>query len=326
MSIYTLTTILVVTVPLFLYSAEPSAFGAGNLNNPNPYGLTNSEKVLFENKQKLLKNQTNLHKVEVKSNNQANEVDSIRARIDGLQSIVESIGRKAHTNKLNLQKLTTKNRQELNSSNEYEIRIGNIAQENKKNIQENSENIGKIKVVINELSMLIDSINSQYITRDEFNVLVTDVNNFKSLVVKELKKKVVTVKAKKRVDSSFKNISNGDVATKAKKLFDRQHYTDAIKHYKYLIEKRYRPAQSHYMIGEIYYKRKNYADAISYFKKSVSLYSKASYMPNLMLHTAISMDKTGDKNNARKFYNGVISKYPSSKEAIKAEKYLDLLH
>ncbi len=326
MSIYTLTTILVVTVPLFLYSAEPSAFGAGNLNNPNPYGLTNSEKVLLENKQKLIKNQTNLRKVEVKSNNQANEVDSIRERIDGLQSIVESISRKSQTNKLNLQKLKTQNIQELNSSNEYEIRIGNMIQENKKSIEENVKNIEKIKLVINELSILIDSINAKYITRDEFNLLVTDVNKFKTLIVKELKKKVVPVKAKKTVDSTFKNMSNGDVATKAKQLFEKQYYTDAIKYYKYLIEKKYRPAQSHYMIGEMYFKRKNYADAISYFKKSVSLYSKASYMPNLMLHTAISMDKTGDKKNAKRFYNGVISKYPNSKESIKAQEYLDLLN
>ena len=51
------------------------------------------------------------------------------------------------------------------------------------------------------------------------------------------------------------------------------------------------------MIGQMKFKRKNYADAISFYKKSAALYSKASYMPELMLNTAISMDKTGDKKN-----------------------------
>ena len=53
------------------------------------------------------------------------------------------------------------------------------------------------------------------------------------------------------------------------------------------------------MVGQMNFKRKNYAVAISYFKKSASLYSKADYMAELMLNTAISMDKTNDKTNAK---------------------------
>ena len=82
-------------VPLTLTSAEPSAFGAGNLETSQPYGLTSSEKVILQNKNKL-------NKVVVKSNNQANEVDSLRERIDGLQTIIEGLSRKSQTNKLNL--------------------------------------------------------------------------------------------------------------------------------------------------------------------------------------------------------------------------------
>ncbi|MEA3228252.1 MAG: tetratricopeptide repeat protein, partial [Campylobacterota bacterium] len=293
------------------------AFGAGNLDNPNPYGLTDSEKVLLENKNNLIQNKNQLRKVEVNSNKQANKVDLLRERVDGLQSIVESINKKSHQNKTNLQKLNTQNLKELESSNEYELRLGTATQTNAETIQVNVANIEKLKLVITELSVLIDSINSQYITRDEHNLLVTDVNNFKALILKELKKKKVQ---KAVIKSPFLNMSNGDVATKAKYYFDKEYYTDSIKHYEYLIEKNYRPAKAHYMIGEMYYIRKNYANAISYFKKSASLYSKASYMPKLMLHTAISMDRTGDKRNAKKFYDGVILKYPNSKEAIKAEK------
>ena len=323
---FTLATLLVATVPLF--SAEPSAFGAGDIDSPNPYGLTKSEKVLLENKNDLIKNKKTLRKVEIKSNRQANEVDLLKERIDGLQSIVESINRKSHANRSTLQKLNSKTIEESKNSNEYEIRLGNATQSNLQKIQSNSEtiqinfdNIKKIKLVISELSILIDSINTKYITRDEFNVLVNDVNNFKSLILKELKEQKKR-ESKVIPKSPFANMTNGDIATKAKTLFEKQYYTDAIKHYQYLIKKGYRPAKSHYMIGEMYYKRKDYANAISYFKKSATLYSKASYMPNLMLHTAISMDKTGDKNHAENFYRGIILKYPNSKEAVQAERNL----
>jgi len=302
-----LTASLAVIVPIFLQSAEPSAFGAGNLNNPQPYGLTSNEKVILQNKK-------NLRKVEVKSNNQANEVDSLRERLDGLQSIIESLSRKSHNNKINLQKLNDKNRQELESSDEYEKRLSDVS-------QTNSENIVKINTVITELSTLVDTINTQYITKDEFNALVKDVNKFKSLMAKELRGS----SRKKSSGSKLENMSKGDIATQAKKFFNKKYYTDAIKYYNYLIEKNYKPAYAHYMIGEMNYRRKNYSNAISYFKKSVSLYAKAKYMPELMLHTAIAMDKTGDKKNAKAFYKGIISKYPNSKESNEAKKYLNLM-
>ena len=303
----TLAASLAVIVPIFLQSAEPSAFGAGNLNNPKPYGLTTNEKVILQNKK-------NLHKVEVKSNNQANEVDSLRERLDGLQSIIESLSRKSHNNKINLKKLNDKNSQELESSDEYEKRLSDVS-------QTNSENIVKIDTVIAELSTLVDTINAQYITKDEFNALVKDVNKFKSLMAKELKGS----SSKKSSATKLEKMSKSDIATQAQKFFNKKYYTDSIKYYNYLIEKNYKPAYAHYMIGEMNYRRKNYSNAISYFKKSVSLYSKAKYMPELMLHTAISMNKTGDKKNAKAFYNGIISKYPDSKESNEARKYLNLM-
>ena len=290
-------------LPMTLLSAEPSAFGAGDLNSPNPYGLTSNEKVILDTKKKL-------RKVAVKSNNQANELDSLRERIDGLQSIIESLSRKAHNNKINLQKFTQKSSLESESASEYEKRLA-------QSIQENAQSITQQKLIIKELSTLLESINSQYVSKDEFNSLVKDVNAFKKLVVKELKQK--PTKSKK---SKYASMSSAQVYNNANANFKKQYYTSAIEGFEYLIKKNYKPAYAHYMIGEMNYKRKNYADAISYFKKSSSLYSKASYMPNLMLHTAISMHKTGDKAHAKAFFEAIVAKYPDSSEAKEAKKYI----
>ena len=296
---------LAMFLPYNLYCAEPSAFGAGDLNNPTPYGLTSSEEVILQNKK-------NLRKVVVKSKNQANEVDSIRERIDGLQTIIESLSTLSRENKLKLKSFDKKNSDQLKSNNEYEKRLiesiqgnSNLIQVNDNQIVVSTKEIEKLNLIIVELSKLIDTINSSYVTKNEFNLLVNDVNKFKDLVAKELKAKAKAKPKKSKLDG----IPNGDIARKAKDYYDKRLYTKALKNYNYLIKKNYKPARSHYMIGEINYYRKHYADAIAYFKKSASLYSKASYMPVLMLHTAISMDKTGDKDNAQAFYNAVITKY-----------------
>ena len=311
--------ILAISLPYNLISAEPSAFGAGDINNPTPYGLTSSEKTLLENKK-------NLHKVVVKSNNQANEVDSLRERIDGLQTIIESLSMSSRNNRLKMKSLDKKNSDQLKSNAEYEKRLiesikanSNLIQINDNQIIVSTKKIEKLNLLVVEMSKLIDTINATYVTKDEFNLLVSDVNKFKDLVAKELKE---NAKPKK---SKLENMSNGKVATKAKDYYDKKLYTKALEYYNYLIKKKYKPAYAHYMIGEIKYYRKNYADAIAYFKKSASLYSKASYMSVLMLHTAISMDKTGDKDNAKTFYSAVITNYPDSKSAQIANDKLDLI-
>jgi hypothetical protein len=50
-----ITYLLIAAVPTILLAAEPSAFGAGDLSNPKPYGLTSNEKVILETKDKLKK-------------------------------------------------------------------------------------------------------------------------------------------------------------------------------------------------------------------------------------------------------------------------------
>jgi len=294
------TLFMVAVVPTLLSASEPSAFGAGDLSNPEPYGLTSSEKVILETKDKL-------KKVAQKSNSQASQLDSLRERIDGLQSIVESIGRKTHKNKVTLQKLKEEEKNIFSNSNEYQERLS-------KSVQENSQKIEELKKNLLEVSKLLDRINARYVTKHEYNSLVVSVNNFKDLIAKELHIKIKS--------SNNSKLSSPKLYNLAKKNYDRRYYTKAIQNYEELIRRNYKPAYSHYMIGEMYYKRKNYAKAISYFKKSAALYSKASYMPKLMLHSAIAMQKSGDRSHARSFYKAIIVKYPNSIEAKEARKRL----
>lgn len=306
MNVRIIVALLVTFVPLLLSASEPSAFGAGNLNKETPYGLTPSEEIILQNKK-------NLKKVLTSTSNQANQVDSLRERIDGLQSIVESMGIKAHENKRSIATLVEQEKKSLENADLFEKRVLEI-------VESNSQSIEQIKSALSELSKSVDKIQSTYVQKEEFNALIDDVNEFKKLVSKELESR--TKIQSKQEKSPLESMASADVYNQAKAFYDKKYYTDAITYYKHLIEKNYKPAYSHYMIGNMYYKRKNYADAIAYFKKSASLYSKASYMPELMLYTAISMQETGDLSNAKSFYNGLLAKYPNSTEAKEAKKRL----
>ncbi len=283
-------------IPIFSLANEPSAFGAGDLSSSNPYGLTSSEKVLLETKK-------NLHKIAVKSNNQENELDSLRERIDGLQSVIESLSRKAQKNKINIQKRNELSTFRYKSSSEYENRL--------------SQSIEEQKVLLKEISSLVYTINKLYVSKKEFNSLVYDVNKLKKLVGKKHK---LRVKHTRKSSSSKK--SSQVLYNEAARFYKKKYYTKAIANYEILIKRKYKPAFSHYMIGEMYYRRKNYSNAIFYYKKSSSLYSKAPYMPNLMLHTAVSMKRTGDNAHANIFFEAVVAKYPNSAEARDARIFL----
>ena len=288
--------------PVLLLGAEPSAFGAGDISSNNPYGLTKNEKVLLETEKKL-------KKVANKSKSQESQLEVLRERVDGLQSVLESLSRKAQTNKMNLQNIEQSTDRSFESLNEYQKRLS-------LSIERNEEAIEALKSLTSALSKSLEAISVDYVTKADYNALVTNVNSFKILVAKEIKQIAQT-------ETKKSSIASIDLYKRAKSNYSKRLYTNALSDYETLIKRHYRPAYSHYMIGEIYFKRKDYARAISYFKKSASLYSKASYMPKLLLHSAVAMEKTGDKQHANAFFQAIIAKYPNAKEVQVAKKYLD---
>ncbi|MDP3301555.1 MAG: tetratricopeptide repeat protein [Sulfuricurvum sp.] len=276
-----------------LLAAEPSVFGAGNLNQPNPYGLTAEEKLILENKQEI-------QAVAQKSNIQNAKVDTVTERLDGLQTIVEGLGQSVNEQRIALQKITESSASDNNlSSSINELRQQTAA---------NSENITQLKTLLEELSHVVDSVNASYVSKEEF-----------SLLMKQLKMTLPTkTESNNKMDPEL-------LDRKAKALFDQEKYAEAQACYEVLIQKKYKIAGSNFWLGETYFQRKEYKQAISYYKESASLYDKASYMPTLLLHTAISMEKNGDLANAKAFYKATLTKYSGTGAANEAQERLSKL-
>ncbi len=206
-------------------------------------------------------------------------------RIDGLTSLIEG---------LNVQIAQLKEAQRHPASS-----------------SDNNETVALIK----ELGTMIDKINSTYVSKAELKRVLGS-------------KMPETVKAGSRVSAKQPFLSQTAPAklySEGVRFFVKKRYDKAQERFAITAKKGYKPAASNYYLGEIAYYTKRYGDALFYYKKSASLYDQASYMDVLILHTAISLEKTGQKEEAKVFFQNVIDSYPDTKAASIAKKRLKVL-
>jgi len=320
-----LLTSIFISSTLTVTADEVSVFGAGDLDSKNPYGLNSAEK-------NILKNKKTLGSIDSKVKDVKYTVGSLSERIDGLESIYEGDSQKLNKTVIKLNEVIKKLEEnssisEKNSSDIQSLKTVStqiltmqeeISSQNKKNITNLKKAISKLTNSVNKLNKTyvsekeLESNMNQFITRAEFEALK------KSLDVKTSNKTTSKKKSNKVLSFNEKDA----LLEEAKRLFKKDYFTKAIPMFEELIALNFKPAESNFYLGEIWYYRKKYDDAITYFKTSAMLYDKASYMPKLLLHSAISFEKTKDFSNAANFYSSLIDIYPDSKEAKTATKNL----
>ncbi len=300
---------------------EVSAFGAGNLDTKNPYGLNATEK-------NILKNKKTLGSIDSKVKDVKYTIESINERIDGLESIYEGDSQKLNESVLKLNEIIKKVEENSTLTEKHSNDIEDLKSVSTQMLtmqEEFAKSIASLKTAISKLSKTTNTINKSYISEKEFK---SNMNQFitraefdalkKSLGAKTSTKTTNNTKAK-TVSSTLDKKSMMDEAIR---LFKKDYFTKAIPMFEELIAANYKPATNNFYLGEIWYYRKKYDDAVRHFKTSAMLYDKASYMPKLLLHSAISFEKTKDFSNAANFYSSLIDIYPESKEAKTATKNL----
>ncbi len=296
-----------------LLYAESSAFGAGDLTSDSPYGLTSGEKLLKE-------------KLDTLNNNDAqvnSRISEIEQRVEGLQSTLEGINSQYAKSNSRLTQLET-NFEAMENNLSTELQNLKAYVEESRKIQDTNNK--QIKKILAELSSLVDSINANYVSKDDLNdfnlsakntlvVPTSDDKNATSL--KENNASVIPAKEKevKQIDDSWKKKKNNEILDLAIKDLNNNSYENSKTKLNYLISKQYKPARANFWLGEIEYKQKKYNNAIAYYKTSSALSTKGDYFPKLLYHTAISLDKIGDPKTANGFYKALKTNYPNSPEA-----------
>ncbi|MGJ0376705.1 tetratricopeptide repeat protein [Aliarcobacter cryaerophilus] len=293
---------------------EVSVYGASNQDSS--YGLSASEKH-------ILKNQSNISNLSSKLEEINSLVKSINGRLEGLESTYEGDSRKL--NDLSLK---------LNQSSDL------ASNEQASNV--NQSDLNSLKAALTKLTTIVNKINAEYVSSTE---LEKNMQQFVTREEFEAVKKAMgiktsqgssktTVEAKEKIVDTTSAVSSVELKTAddkikfmadAKKDYDAKIYNSAIPKFEKLIEINYKPAENNYYLGDMLFKRKKYDQAIVHFKKSAMLNDKASYMPTLLLNSAISFENTKDKENAKNFYSTLIELYPNSQEAKTAKTNLNKL-
>lgn len=309
---------------------EVSVYGGGSDGNSS-YGLNSSEKH-------ILKNQANINNLNSKVGDINSLLESIKTRLEGLESTYEGDSAKLNTTSRKVDELM----QKVGSS---DLGSNNINTPSQVGDTDLAETVNGLKIALTKLTTLVNKINSEYVSSNE---LEKNMQQFITREEFEALKKAVGIKTSQVSPTTKVDAKKGAVETTsvtsdipAKKLvtpedkaslmkeaksdFDSKNYSASTPKYEKLLEANYKPAEVNFYIGQNWYMRKKYDVAISHFKKSAILNDKAAYMPTLLLHSAISFEKTKDKDNAKSFYSTLIELYPSSNEAKVAKQNLTKL-
>ncbi|MCX6073267.1 MAG: hypothetical protein NTY39_03005 [Campylobacterales bacterium] len=290
--------LLIVFILLFsslLFASEPSVFGAGDLTNPNPYGLTHEEKLFLENKKEI-------QGIAQKNNMQNAKVESVSERLDGMQAIIEGLGQSVNNQRIILQKVE-------DSVSGSDQNLSGVIETLRKQSDTNSENITQLKTLVEELSKTVDGINGSFVTKDEFRALIHQLK--------------ISVSAPSELSiPTSKKVDNTTLEKEAKKLFDQKKYDEAQSSFEMMVQKKYKVPEANFWIAETFFERKKYKEAVQYYKQSASGNDKATYLPTLLLHTGISMEKNGDATSAKAFYAATLSKYSGTGAAQEAKERL----
>ena len=177
-----------------------------------------------------------------------------------------------------------------------------------------TQNTNEDNKLLQDLGAMIDKININYVTKEELKSALSG------------KKIQSTTSALKSVPATVHKTTNvSSLYTEGVRLFVKRRYDEAKKRFISTDAKEYKIAPSNYYLGEISYYTKQYEDAIFYFKKSAGMNDKASYIDTLLLHTAISLEKRGESNKAKAFYENIIANYDGRKTASIAREKLKRL-
>jgi TolA-binding protein len=295
-----------------VFSKEVSVFGAGDLNSKKPYGLTSAEKVTFANKVRLDKLNKKINSLSYKLTNVKSRYDDLDQKLEGMSSVFENDGENINKTK----RLISNINNDIDSANLELDKIKKLSMTNSNNIIElekrldsfiNLQNLNNKKVL-----NLLNKINKNYISKKQFDELVNFINSKKT-------KKQKNKKTKKQ------KLTNKQKLSKAIRMVNKHHYAKSIPLWNELLKSNYMPATVNYYMGEVRFAKQEYQQAIGYYKTSMMLYDEAKYIPNLLLHSAISFEKIKDNENALNFYYTLVDVYSSSKEAKIAKKHLKKL-
>ena len=91
---------------------------------------------------------------------------------------------------------------------------------------------------------------------------------------------------------------------------------------KYNVKDKVMMGRAYCTIGDAYSNLKDYANALSFYKKAAALDEQNPFNANYLLKAALVCEETGDTDAALKLYKEIETKYPQTLEGVDVQKYI----
>ena len=301
-------------------AAEPSAFGAGNLSSDEPYGLTQTEKEIHQNRQLLERLEKRLF--------------SLEQKVDATASLLEGVGATTRANSeavRNLTRLTAEIQTEQKAQQEgalkdkekldaLHVRQGELEKQVNEALLKQSANQKKLAESISALQKSLE----QTVDKGEFSKTIGQV-----VAEIEANRKAIAQLGGKAVPSAqeaaFDKTAPETLFNEARTLIEKRQYDQASARLSYLLKKKYKEAETAFYLGSVYYFQGENDQAIAAFKQSAQIDDQARHMPVLLYYTAITLERQNNSAEARRFYETLLRLYPDHDVAGGAKKRLEKL-
>jgi TolA-binding protein len=172
---------------------------------------------------------------------------------------------------------------------------------------------------LNDMASLLDKINQNYVSKEEMRkaLKVSSPNTPPAGKTERTK-----TKPKKSSSGGLGGASSAALYSKGVRLVNKKRYEAAKKRFDILAARGYKKPSTHFYLGEIAYRTGRYSTAVEEYKQSAELDENAGYMDKLLLHTGLALRKSGDKAQAKRFFQAIVDGYPNTSSAKIARKYL----
>jgi len=255
---------------------------AGPYSEPSVY--VTDEEVYDPNAKSVQDNKSDI--VRLKQEN-----SELRQDIEGLKSIIEGLN----------------------------VAVNEIRQSNMARASTPQSTTSTDPKLVQNLGVMIDKINSDYVSKAELAQALQGRNS--SYVSTPAATATASTKSSSPNDY-LKSASSSALYSRGVRLVGQHKYSMAKERFDILRSRGYKKAATYFYSGEVAYRKGRYSDAIGYYKTSAGSDDKANYMPTLLLHTGISMEKTGQKSQAKNFFKAIVDSYPGTYSAKEAKKHL----
>jgi len=84
-------------------------------------------------------------------------------------------------------------------------------------------------------------------------------------------------------------------------------------------------ARAYALTGDAYMEKKEYGEAIDYYKKAADYKPNAFFTPSYLMKLAVAYEQNKQNQEAIDAYNQIIEKYPTAAEVTNAKKYKSVL-